>query len=81
MTSICRTITDFLSTFLLKKIINVAISSFVECVPVESRFPPPFPQILCVGVGVWVWVGGCANACLYKNKKIKIKNVSVYVSE
>ena len=28
--------------------------------PVESPFPPPFPEIVCGCVGVWVceWVGG-----------------------
>ena len=42
----------FFSTFLFS--INVVISSFIECMPVESPFPPPFPQIL----GVWGWGRG-----------------------
>ena len=51
--------------------INVVISSFIECMPVESPFPPPFPKSLgvCVGVGGG---GGGLGGC---------KLVSVYVSE
>ena len=26
---------------------NVVISSFIECMPVESLFPPPFPNLVC----------------------------------
>ena len=43
-----RAITAFLKFYF----INVVISSFIECMPVESPFPPPFSQIL------WVCVGG-----------------------
>ena len=62
MSSIRRAITDFcFSIFLFS--INVAISRFIECRPVESTFPPPFPQILCARVcvcvcGRGVWGGG-----------------------
>ena len=49
--------------------INVVISSFIECMSVESPFPPPFPQILCVCVCVCGWGGGWM-----------CKRVSVYVS-
>ena len=68
MSSIRRAITDFcFSIFLFS--INVAISRFIECRPVESTFPPPFPQILCARVCVCVWEGGVgrrggASACL-----------------
>ena len=60
MSSIRRAITDFFSIFLIS--INVVISSFIECMPVESPFPPPFPPILymcvCVGGG-----GGEEGGC------------------
>ena len=48
-----------LSIFLFS--INVVISSLIECMPVESPFLPPFPQILGVGV---VGGGGCECVCL-----------------
>ena len=46
--------------------INVVSFFFRECMPVESPFPPLFPQILDVCVCVWcvcVWVGGQAGGC------------------
>ena len=46
----------------------VVISSFIECMPVESPFPPPFTEI------VWVWV------CVWVGEWV-CKPVSVYVSE
>ena len=53
MSSVYRAITafffSFFSIFLFS--INVVISSFfIECMPVESPFPPPFPQIFCMCV-------------------------------
>ena len=56
-----RAITDFIFSIFLFSII-VVISSFIECMPVESAFPPPFPQILCV-CGGGGGRGGCASAC------------------
>jgi len=66
MSRVCRAITAFFlflffffsfppSIFLFS--IIVVISSFIECMPVESPFPPPFPQILGVCVCVCGWVG------------------------
>ena len=37
---------------------NVVISSFIECMPVESHFHPPFPNLMCECVCVGVWEGG-----------------------
>ena len=71
MSSLRRTITAFFP-FIFLFSINVVISNFIECMPVESRFPPPFPQILCVcvcgGGGLCVCVcvgggGGCVCVC------------------
>ena len=63
MSSVHRAITA--SSFFLHLFfsINVVITSFIECLPVESPFPPPFPQ-LCVCVCVGGGGGVCASACL-----------------
>ena len=60
MTRVRRAITALLFFLFLSFLfsINVAISSFIECMPVESPFPPPFPQILGVCVG-----GGGGGGC------------------
>ena len=42
--------------------INVLLF-FRQCMPVESPFLPPFPQILGVCGGVGGRAGGCASAC------------------
>ena len=48
--------------------INVVISSFIECMPVESNFPLLFRKSwVCVGVGVcvggWVDVQALVSVC------------------
>ena len=63
MSRACRAITAFFfffsfspSIFLFS--INVVISSFIECMPVESPLSPLlFPKCVCVGG----WVGGCVG--------------------
>ena len=62
MSNVRRAITaSFFPIFLFS--IDVVISSFIECMPVESPFPSPFPQILCVGGCGWVDVQRRISVC------------------
>ena len=68
MSRVCKAITAsffsflfFFSIFLFS--INVVISSFIECMPVESPFPLPFPQILSVCGGGRVDVQARVSVC------------------
>ena len=68
MPSVRRAITAFWGVSIFLFSINVAISRFIEYIPVESPPPPPFsPNLVCVCVCVCGcvcgWVGGCASAC------------------
>ena len=79
MSRVRRAITAFFFLFFLSPPLplppstNVVISSFIECMPVESHFRPPFPNLMCEcvcvcvggGVGGSRWGGGCASACQY----------------
>ena len=60
--------------------INVVISSFIECMPVESPFPHASPQILCVCVWGWGWRGwwGCKRVSVYVSEWVCVFAVPIY---
>ena len=53
---------SFSPSFFLFLSINVVIPSFIECMPVESPFPPSFSRN-CGWVGGWVDVQARVSVC------------------